>query len=262
MKKKILFTLGLATLLASATQASQDQLARSIGDAHLETSRTDAQLTATLGALNALTQQTKGDLKPAYKAYCEEVARTAARRAVEMLGAKPVGTQKVPVVFDRYAAPAFWSGVLSALSGDAVYRKTTFMTEMLDKDVASPLITVEDDATRPRHIASAPFDGEGGITRKNTIIDQGRLRMFFYDSQTARKAGVKTATMARRMGYRSGPAAGFLCVTVANGQTGTDASKPMPGLSALSPRPATSIVTQMTGTLSAIRASAIACLAR
>ena len=153
----------------------------------------------------------------------EEVARTAARRAVEMLGAKPVGTQKVPVVFDRYAAPAFWSGVLSALSGDAVYRKTTFMTEMLDQDVAAPLITVDDDATRPRYIASAPFDGEGGITRKKTIIDQGRLRMFFYDSQTARKAGVKTATTARRMGYRSGPSAGFLCLTVANGRTGPDA---------------------------------------
>ena len=152
-------------------------------------------------------------------APAEEVARTAARRAVEMLGARSVGTKRVPVVFDRYAAPAFWSGVLSALSGDAVYRKTTFMTEMLDKDIASPLISVEDDPTRPRFIASAPFDGEGAITRKKTIIDRGRLRMFFYDSQTARKAGVKTATTARRMGYRSGPSAGFLCIAAANGRT-------------------------------------------
>lgn len=149
----------------------------------------------------------------------EEVAKTAARRAVEMLGAKPVETQKVPVVFDRYAAPAFWSGVLMALNGDSVYRKTTFMTDMLEQAVASPLITIEDDPARPRFIASTPFDGEGVITRKNMVIDQGRLKMFFYDSQTARKAGVKTATIARRMGYRSGPAAGFLCITVVNGKT-------------------------------------------
>jgi PmbA protein len=44
--------------------------------------------------------------------------------------------------------------------------------------------------------------------------------MFFYDSQTARKAGVQTPTTARRMGYRSGPSAGFLCATVGNGRTG------------------------------------------
>lgn len=78
MKKKTLFMIGLATLLAAATQASQDQLARSIGDARLETSRTDAQLKATLAALNALTKQSKGDLRPAYHTYCSEVAGTEA----------------------------------------------------------------------------------------------------------------------------------------------------------------------------------------
>jgi len=76
MKKQILLTIGLVTLLASATQASQDQLAKSIGDAHLETTRTSEQLKATLGAINALTKQTQGDLRPTYNAYCSEVAKT------------------------------------------------------------------------------------------------------------------------------------------------------------------------------------------
>lgn len=76
MKKQLFYMIGLATLLATATQASQEQLARSIKDAQLETSRTDAQLKATLEALNALTKQTKGDLKPAYNTYCAEVAKT------------------------------------------------------------------------------------------------------------------------------------------------------------------------------------------
>lgn len=76
MTKKILFTVGLVTLLTAATQASQEQLARSIRDVHQETSRTHAQLKATLSALNELTQQKKGDLRPAYAAYCSEVAQT------------------------------------------------------------------------------------------------------------------------------------------------------------------------------------------
>ena len=148
----------------------------------------------------------------------EEVAKKAAQRAVEMLGAKPVETKKVPVVFDRYAAPAFWGGILYALNGDAVFRKTTFMTEMLEKPVASPLVTLVDDPTRPRFISSIPFDGEGNATRKVIVIDKGVLKTFYYDSQTARKAGVKVHTMARRYGYKGGPVAGSLCITVENGK--------------------------------------------
>jgi len=82
MKRQILFTIGLATLVASATQASQEQLAQSIRDAHAETARTSQQLKATLGAINELTKQKKGDLRPAYDAYCAEVAKTEAAATV------------------------------------------------------------------------------------------------------------------------------------------------------------------------------------
>ncbi len=78
MKKRTLVMIGLAALLASTTQASQKQLASSIKDAHVETTRTSEQLKATLEAINALTKQTKGDLRPAYNAYCSEVAKTEA----------------------------------------------------------------------------------------------------------------------------------------------------------------------------------------
>ena len=76
MKKRTFLMIGLVTLLVSATQASQEQLANSIKDARLETVRTSEQLKATLAAMNALAKQTKGDLRPAYKTYCSEVANT------------------------------------------------------------------------------------------------------------------------------------------------------------------------------------------
>jgi len=82
MKKQTLFTIGLATLLACATQASQEQLAKSIQDAHIETARTSAQLKSTLSALNTLTKQKTGDLRPAYTAYSSEVAKTDSAAAL------------------------------------------------------------------------------------------------------------------------------------------------------------------------------------
>jgi DNA-binding HxlR family transcriptional regulator len=81
MNKKFLLTIGLVTVLASATQANQQQLAASIRETHAETFRTAEQLKATLAAITAMTKQTKGDLRPAYKAYCEEVTKTEAAAA-------------------------------------------------------------------------------------------------------------------------------------------------------------------------------------
>jgi hypothetical protein len=77
MKKQTLFTIGLATLLASATQAyCQEQLAKSMQDVRVETTRTSEQLKATLGALNGLTGQKEGDLRPAYNTFAAEVTNT------------------------------------------------------------------------------------------------------------------------------------------------------------------------------------------
>lgn len=82
MKRNILITIGLVSLLTIPIQASQQQLAASIKEAKAETTRTANQLKTTLTALNALTDQKKGDLRPAYTAYCAEVSKTEAAAKV------------------------------------------------------------------------------------------------------------------------------------------------------------------------------------
>ena len=147
----------------------------------------------------------------------ESIAQIAVKRAVDRLGAKQVTTQKVPVIMDRYATRSFWYGILRAIYGDSAFKKTTFFTNYLNKQVASKWITVIDNPTIPRHVASLPFDGEGKLTQQNTLIDKGILKMFIYDTITARKAGVKVNTMARRYGYRTPPYASYLNIIVQNG---------------------------------------------
>jgi hypothetical protein len=78
MKTRSLFAIGLTALLSLSAQANQEQLAASIKEARAETVRTSDQLKATLSALNALTKQSKGDLKPAYNAFAAEVPKTEA----------------------------------------------------------------------------------------------------------------------------------------------------------------------------------------
>jgi hypothetical protein len=81
MKKQTMFVIGLATLLASATQASQEQLTTSMKEVRVEADRTRDQLATTLTALTTLTKQEKGDLRPAYEAFTTELPKIEAAAA-------------------------------------------------------------------------------------------------------------------------------------------------------------------------------------
>ncbi|PWU13627.1 MAG: hypothetical protein C5B50_19050 [Verrucomicrobia bacterium] len=81
MKKHIVLTLGLATVLVSAAQAGQEQLAASIKQAREEAASTATQLSTTLTALNTLVG-TKGDLNPCYQAFRSEIPKTESAATV------------------------------------------------------------------------------------------------------------------------------------------------------------------------------------
>ena len=137
----------------------------------------------------------------------EYVGREAARRAVGKLGARKIETQKAPVVFDWSVASMLWDAVFGALDGDGAHRGMSFLKNKLEKRVASKLVTLIDDPLMPSGIGSMPFDGEGALTSCKTVIDEGVLKMYFYDSRTARKYGAIPSGNCRR-GYSGTPSVG------------------------------------------------------
>jgi len=148
----------------------------------------------------------------------EQVAREAGRRAVARIGARPVTTQKVPVILHPDIAGGWLQNFFGAFSGESVFKKTSYLTEMLGETIASPLVTVIDDGTMDRGIASAPFDGEGMPTRRNVLIDKGACRAFVYDSYWARKAGKQSTGNAGR-NYTGAPFIGNHNLYIENGTT-------------------------------------------
>jgi PmbA protein len=128
----------------------------------------------------------------------------AAKRAVRKLGARRIPTQKAPVVLDWMVADMLWSAVFSALDGDSVHRGMSFLSKSLGKKIASPLVSLIDDPLMPGGLGSMPFDGEGVLTQRKVVIENGVLNLFFYDARTGRKYGRPTSGNARR-GYSSLP---------------------------------------------------------
>ncbi|MCX6560159.1 MAG: TldD/PmbA family protein [Candidatus Aminicenantes bacterium] len=138
----------------------------------------------------------------------EEIAAKAAQDAIGMLDPRMVKTQRAAVIFDPDTAGALLGGILAAVHGERVLQKASFLADKLGRLIASPLLTVIDDGTRPKGPASTPFDGEGVTVQKRLIIDKGVLRGFLYNTAVAKRAGTKSTGNASRGGFTGLPGIG------------------------------------------------------
>ncbi|RYD04370.1 hypothetical protein N752_13430 [Desulforamulus aquiferis] len=73
-----------------------------------------------------------------------------------MLGAKQVGSQRVPVVLDPYIATSFLGLLAPALSGEAVQKGRSLFAGKVGQQVASNLVTIVDDGSCPVELLPHP----------------------------------------------------------------------------------------------------------
>ena len=128
----------------------------------------------------------------------EAVGRTAAARTVRRLGARKMPTQEVPVIFEPEVAASLLRTLAGAVSGSAIYRKTSFLAGRLGEAIAAPVVTVVDDGSLQGALGSRPFDAEGLPTRRTAIVERGVLRSYLLDTYSARKLGLASTGNAGR----------------------------------------------------------------
>ena len=139
------------------------------------------------------------------------VGREAARRTIALLGARKVPTQEAPVVFEADAARALLGAFAGCVTGDAVYRRSTFLLDKMGQQVASELVTLVDDPLLVGGPGSRPFDGDGLPARRNVVVERGRLNTWLLDVYGARKLGLKsTGSAAGAVGTGAGTSNFFL----------------------------------------------------
>ena len=136
----------------------------------------------------------------------EAVGKEATRRTLRKLGARKVPTTEAPVVFDPDAARSILGLVAGCVMGSAIWRKSSYLTEREGSQIASELVTIVDDPLIPRAPGSRPFDGEGLLSRRNVVVDKGKLLLYLCDSYSARKLNrTSTASASRGSGGGVGP---------------------------------------------------------
>ncbi len=126
------------------------------------------------------------------------VGREAAERTLRRLGARKIPTQKAPVLFEARVARSLVGHMFEAVSGDSIYRRSSFLIGKLGEKVASDCVTVVDDPTLPGLFGSWPFDDEGVPARRKVVLERGVLKTFLHNSYSARKLGAVTTGNAGR----------------------------------------------------------------
>jgi PmbA protein len=151
-----------------------------------------------------------GDLDP------EKAAAEAVERATRLLGAVKPESARLTVVLDPWVSAQFLGIVGSTLNGESVLKGRSLFADRLGEEVAAPLLTLIDDPTDTAAFTATAADGEGLATRRNVLLENGRLLRFVHNSYTGRRSGGASTGSAVR-GYASTPGVGIQALTLVPG---------------------------------------------
>ncbi len=122
----------------------------------------------------------------------EAIGRYAAERALSRLGARKIATIECPVLFESPLAAGLLGSFVQAISGGALYRKSSFLLDSLGKQVLPKHIDILEDPFVKRGKGSSPFDDEGVRVKARQVVEAGCVQGYFLGSYSARKLGMKT----------------------------------------------------------------------
>jgi PmbA protein len=122
----------------------------------------------------------------------EAVGRYAAERALSRLKSRKIATTECAVLFESPLASGLLGSFVSAISGGALYRKSSFLLDSLGKQVLPKHIDILEDPFVKRGKGSSPFDDEGVRVKARQVVEAGTVQGYFLSSYSARKLGMKT----------------------------------------------------------------------
>jgi PmbA protein len=233
--------IALALELERATRAADDRV-RQVSSADYSDERAEMALASTTGirswarrttafvsvdaiaGVGADTQTGTGfsvgrapaDLDP------DEAMGEAVQRATRLLGAQKAQSGRYTVVFDPRVVSTLLSVMASALSGEAVVKGRSFFAGRIGESVANAAVTLVDDPTDSRAFSASTYDAEGLACRRNVLISDGMLRMFVFDTVSARRAQMQSTGSAVRGGFAGTPSAGCRALVLQPGTKGAD----------------------------------------
>ena len=116
----------------------------------------------------------------------------AAERTVERLSPRKAPTGSYPIVFSANLAAGFFGHLIGAISGGALYRKSSFLLDSIGQQVLPDWLTLIERPHLNGALGSANFDGDGVATSAKAFIDKGVVASYVLSHYSATKLGLQT----------------------------------------------------------------------
>ncbi|MDG6094232.1 TldD/PmbA family protein [Acetobacter sp. AN02] len=158
------------------------------------------------------------DLDPAAR-----IGRSAGEHAVARLNPARPRTGKMTVLFDPRVAGSIAGHLTAAINGASVARGTSFLKDRLGTRLFTPGVSVIDDPTRIRGLASRPFDGEGVRAGPLHLVEDGVLQCWILDSRSARQLALPSSNGRAARGPSAPPQPSTSNLYIAAGSLSPDA---------------------------------------
>ena len=126
----------------------------------------------------------------------QEIGKTAARRTIQRLGSRKIKTETAPILFAPEVARGFIGHAISAVSGGAQYRKSSFLLNAVDEQIFPDFVQIQERPHIPKALGSTPYDAEGVATRERDLVVDGVLQGYILGSYSARRLGLQTTANA------------------------------------------------------------------
>ena len=126
----------------------------------------------------------------------QTIGRRAAERAVRRLGARPVPTCEVPVLFAPELATGLFGHFIAAISGGNLYRKASYLEDALGQTLFPEWLSLDERPHIPRALGSASYDGDGLATYAKPFVENGRLLSYVLSTYSGRKLGLPSTANA------------------------------------------------------------------
>jgi PmbA protein len=124
------------------------------------------------------------------------IGQKAAERAASRLGARPVPTCEVPVLFSAELAGGLFGSFLGAVSGGNLYRKSSFLEGAIGQRLFPEWMTIDERPHLIGAMGSSAFDGDGLATYAKPFVENGDLVSYILSTYSGRKLGLPSTANA------------------------------------------------------------------
>lgn len=137
----------------------------------------------------------------------EQLSEDVCNLALNSLGGRNIETDDYDVVLDYHAATGLLSTFISAFSSENVERGRSILKGKEGTQITTESLSLIDDGTLEGALYSSNFDGEGTVSKRTDLIENGVLNSFLYDISNANKADAESTGNGVRS-YSSTPSVG------------------------------------------------------